>query len=423
MADLFGNIDRTERQAIGVQKWVDNKLRGSFVYCTGFGKTRTAIMCIKRFLKKNPGRRILIVVPTETLQQQWIQTLAENGLFLECEVKIINSVVQHEWVCDMLVLDECHKYASDMFGKVFIKVQYKIILGLTATMERLDGKDSYIKKYCPIVDRIDVSEATARGWLSPYREYKVLVEVDNLSEYLELNQEFYEHFSFFDHDFALAMKCATDWHARSELAKQKCRLTNDQESFKAINKQVLVHAMGFNRTLQARKAFIHNHPKKIELTNLILEHRQDKKCITFSPSIKVAEQIKYGFVMHSKQTKKKRALTMEEFIPMKTGVLNTSKALDEGADIPGLSVAVILSNTSSTTQKTQRLGRVIRKAENKVAEIFTLVLKGTVEESWFQKSTGGKEYVTIGDDNLLDLLEGREFTTKKNKETKMLFRF
>lgn len=423
MADLFGNIDRTERQAIGVQKWINNKLCGSFVYCTGFGKTRAAIMGIKRFLKKNPGRRILIVVPTDVLQRQWVQTLTENGLFLECEVKIINTVVLHDWTCDMLVLDECHKYASDMFGKVFQKVKYSIILGLTATMERLDGKDSYIKKYCPVVDKIDVSEATAHGWLSPYREYKVLVEVDNLSEYLTLNQEFYEHFAFFDHDFAVAMKCATDWKARSELAKTKCRVNDDPEAFKSINKQILVHAMGFNRTLQARKTFIHNHPKKVELTNLILEHRTDKKCITFSPSIKIAEQIKYGFVMHSKQTKKKRTLTMDEFIPMKAGVLNTSKALDEGADIPGLSVAVILSNTSSTTQKTQRIGRVIRKSENKVAEIFTLVLKGTVEESWFQKSTGNKEYITIGDDNLLDLLEGREFTTKKNKETKMLFRF
>lgn len=423
MADLFGNMDRTERQEIGVQKWVDNRLCGSFVYCTGFGKTRTAIMGIKRFLKKNPTSRILIVVPSEPLQQQWIQQLADNGLFMQCEVKIINTVVMHEWTCDLLVLDECHKYASNMFGQVFQKVHYKIILGLTATMERLDGKDSYIKKFCPVVDKIDISEATARGWLSPYREYKVLVSVDNIEEYITLNREFSEHFSFFDHDFALAMRCATDWQARKELASHRCRMSNDAEDFKTVNKQVLVHAMGFSRTLQARKAFIYNHPKKVELTNLILEHRKDKKCITFSPSIKVAEQIKYGFVMHSKQTKKKRALTMEEFIPMKTGVLNTSKALDEGADIPDLSVAVILSNSSSSTQKTQRLGRIIRKAENKVAEMFTLVIKGTVEEEWFRKSTGAKEYITIGDDNLIDVLEGREFTPKKNKQTKMMVRF
>lgn len=421
MADLFGKVDRTERQQLGVQKWVNNRLKGSFVYCTGFGKTRTAIMCIKRFLAKNPGRRILIVVPSDNLKSQWISQLAEHGIFANCEVQIINTVVRHEWVCDVLVLDECHKYASDLFGQVFQKVKYSAILGLTATMERLDGKDSYIKQYCPVVDKITISEATANGWLSPYREYKVLIDVD-LTEYRKVNQEFYNHFSFFENNFPLAMSCVTDWKVRNEVAKSRCS-SNDPELLKDVTKQVLIHAMGFNRTLQARKQFIYSHPRKVELANLILEHRQDKKCITFSPTIKIAEQIAYGQVLHSKQKKAAREDVLETFLGMKTGVLNTSKSLDEGTDIPDLSVAVILSNTSSSTQKTQRLGRVIRKAENKVAEIFTLVIKGTVEEEWFRKNNGGKEYITVGDNDLLDLLEGREFSQKKNKETKLLFRF
>lgn len=424
MADLFGNVDRTERQHIGVQRWVDNKLCGSLVYCTGFGKTRTAIMCIKRFLAKNPNRKVIIVVPTDALQRQWLADLIEQQVPRCYEVLIINSVVKREWECDLLVLDECHKYASDLFGKVFEVVKYKIILGLTATMERLDGKDSYIKKYCPVVDRIDIGEATAKGWLSPYREYKVLVEVDDLDKYLELNREFQDHFSFFGHDFTLAMKCATDWKERVRLSKEMCPdFKTKPDEWKAVSKTILVHAMGFNRTLQARKQFIYNHPKKLELTNLILEHRQDKKCITFSKTIKVAEQIKYGQVLSSKETKKKGRITLEEFKLAKVGVLNTSKMLDEGADIPGLSVAVILGFDSSPTSKTQRIGRVIRKAENKVAEVFTLVIRGTVEEEWFRKSTGSKDFITIGDDNLLDLLEGREFTPKKNKTTKMMFRF
>lgn len=116
-------------------------------------------------------------------------------------------------------------------------------------------------------------------------------------------------------------------------------------------------------------------------------------------------------------------MTLEEFKEAKVGVLNTSKMLDEGADIPGLSVAVILGFDSSPTTKTQRIGRVIRKAENKVAEVFTFVIKGTVEEEWFRKSTSGKDFITIDSSNLLDVLEGREFTPKKNKETKMIFRF
>lgn len=105
MADLFGNVSRDERQAIGVQRWVDNKLRGSLVYCTGFGKTRTAITCMKRFLAKNPGRRIIIVVPTDALQRQWLSDLTEQQVPMVYEVLIINSVVKHEWTCDLLVLD------------------------------------------------------------------------------------------------------------------------------------------------------------------------------------------------------------------------------------------------------------------------------------------------------------------------------
>lgn len=40
MADLFGNLSRTERQEQGVQKWVDNKLCGTLNWATGVGKTR-----------------------------------------------------------------------------------------------------------------------------------------------------------------------------------------------------------------------------------------------------------------------------------------------------------------------------------------------------------------------------------------------
>ena len=92
-------------------------------------------------------------------------------------------------------------------------------------------------------------------------------------------------------------------------------------------------------------------------------------------------------------------------------------------DIPGLSVAIMLGIDSSKTRKTQRVGRVIRRAENKEAEVFTLVLKGTVEEEWFRKSTEGKDYITINEENLLHLLKGEEFETQKNREVRMILRF
>ena len=57
--------------------------------------------------------------------------------------------------------------------------------------------------------------------------------------------------------------------------------------------------------------------------------------------------------------------------------------LTEGLDCPGLSLAIILHNTSSPTERIQKIGRVIRKEANKQAEVFSLVIKNTdAEMQW-----------------------------------------
>lgn len=422
MADLFGNLSRTERQEQGVQRWVDNKLCGTLNWATGVGKTRGGLMAISRFLKKNPTKSVIIVVPSEPIQRQWNQELIDWNLFQQCSVKTMSDTSVNKYSCTLLVIDEIHKVGAPTLLNIFKNVQYTIILGLTATFERLDGKDEIISKKCPIVDTISVEEAIENKWLADYREYEVLIEPEDIDVYKEVNKEFYEHFSYFNYDFNLAMKCATDWKRRSELAKERCR-EDQSEDFKTVNKQILVHAMGFSRTLQARKKYIYNHPKKIELTNLILENRQDKKCITFSATVAMAEKIKYGAVYSGKDSAKKGRMNLQEFVQQDGGVLNTVMKLNEGFNCPDISVSVILGFNSSSTTKKQRVGRVIRQKEGKVAEVFTLVLKGTVEEEWFRKSTNSGRYIPISEENLIDVLQGRPFNPKKKKQTKMIFRF
>lgn len=422
MADLFGNLSRTERQEQGVQRWVDNKLCGTLNWATGVGKTRGGLMAISRFLKKNPTKSVIIVVPSEPIQRQWNQELIDWNLFQQCSVKTMSDTSVNKYSCTLLVIDEIHKVGAPTLLNIFKNVQYTIILGLTATFERLDGKDEIISKKCPIVDTISVEEAIENKWLADYREYEVLIEPEDIDVYKEVNKEFYEHFSYFNYDFNLAMKCATDWKRRSELAKERCR-EDQSEDFKTVNKQILVHAMGFSRTLQARKKYIYNHPKKIELTNLILENRQDKKCITFSATVAMAEKIKYGAVYSGKDSVKKGRMNLQEFVQQDGGVLNTVMNLNEGFNCPDISVSVILGFNSSSTTKKQRVGRVIRQKEGKVAEVFTLVLKGTVEEEWFRKSTSTGRYIPISEENLIDVLQGRPFNPKKKKQTKMMFRF
>lgn len=160
-----------------------NRCVGTIVASTGFGKSRIGLNCIKTVLKHFPQYRVLIIVPTETLQKQWCGHIDSNGLGLSCDVQIINTVIKHPAKYDLLVLDEAHRYAAETFVRLFEVVKYQFILGLTATFERLDGRDKILAKYCPVIDTIDINTCLANGWVSPYKEYLVLVNVDDLEEY------------------------------------------------------------------------------------------------------------------------------------------------------------------------------------------------------------------------------------------------
>lgn len=290
------SISRDERQEIARQTWIKNKCCGTMVFPTGFGKTRVAINCIKSILKKYPAYRFMVVVPTETLKNQWQEKVDENELMFNVEVHIINTVIKHDWKCKVLILDEIHRTPSNEFRKIFDRIQYSYILGLTATFERLDGKEQLISKYCPVIDTITTEEALFNGWVSKFIEYRVLIDVDNIDEYKQYNKEFTEHFEFFQFDFDLAMKMVGKNGYKYRLAyrdKLCSRDATDRERSEML-KTVTYHAMGFMQVIQKRKAFINNHPKKIEIARKIIEARKNKKIITFSNNVKMAESIGYG---------------------------------------------------------------------------------------------------------------------------------
>jgi len=408
-------LDRTERQKEGVRKWMANGCRGSWMYCTGFGKTFSAIMAIKAFLTKNKDRVIVVVVPTEHLKIQWIQELSKHNLLYAVSVEIINTAAKIKSEVDFILLDECHRYASDTFYNIFQNRQPKIVLGLSATFSRLDGRHELLERYCPVCDTVTVKEANEHKWLSPYVEYKIIIEPDDIEIYKKANREFNEAFAVFDFDFKLAMDCMTNIIAR--------RIYGKKMGMAVAELDAVVFTWG--RALRARKKYVMEHPKKIEIARKILAARPNEKAITFSSTIAQAEKIGGGFVVHSGNTKKKNRITMEDFAKLSTGVVHTAKSLDEGADVKGLSVAVVLSNTSSQTQKTQRVGRVIRYEEGKKAEIFTLVIKGTMEEGWFSTSSAGKSYIEITEaelDEILDFNES-ENLVHEAKEVGQMFRF
>ena len=418
-------MTRTERQLECLKKWVYNKGKGSIEASTGFGKTRIGLTAIQKVLKKYPEIRVLVVVPTTTLKNQWQQQIDDWGFTFNTEVQVINTVIKHDWNCDFLILDEEHRYNSDDFSKIFDKVHYKLILGLTATFERLDGKHVIMQKYCPIIDKVSILECQVNGWVSQYKEYLVLIDVDDIEEYKSLNREWQQHFEFFQFDFNTAMKMAgpEGWKAklkyRDELYKG-----NDESKKKEILQAINYHSAGFMRTMTKRKAFINNHPKKVEVARKIIESRSDKKIITFSNNVKMAESIGVGDVYTGRISKKRSSTIIEDFNNSSVGVLNTCAKANEGLDIQGLSVAIILGTDSSETKARQRRGRTVRKEGDKVAEIFYIVIKDTTEEKWVKNNhKTDKNYITIDEKGLEQVLKGEQPELYKPKLGEIMFRY
>ena len=418
-------MTRTERQRESARKWIANKGKGSIEAATGFGKTRVGLITIQALLKKHPQLRILVVVPTTTLKNQWQGYIDEWGFSFNAEVQVINSVIKHNWTCDFLILDEEHRYNSDDFSKIFKKVKYKLILGLTATFERLDGKHIIMQKYCPIIDRIPILECQINGWVSEYKEYAVMIDVDDIEEFKELNKEFIKYFEFFDYDFNKAKSCCgkDGWKYAIKLRDEMYQ-GDDEIRKKEVLRAITVNAMNLMRNVQKRKKFIDNHPKKIEIARKIIEARSEKKIITFSNNVKMAEAIGTGSVYTGRVSKKRADNMIEEFNKAKVGVLNTCAKANEGLDVKGLSVAIILGTDSSETKARQRRGRAVRKEEDKIAEIFYVVIKGTTEEKWVKNNhKSDNNYIPIDENGLEKVLKGEQPELYKAKIGELKFRF
>ena len=424
MKDLFTPLTRDERQEESLRAWLKNKGRGCVEGCTGYGKTRIGLNAIETVRKRYPELSVIVVVPTDVLRNQWLEQLDERGLGWNCKVEIINTASKTIDQCDLLILDEVHKFAADQFSHVFKTVKYKHVLGLTATIERLDGKHELIKKYCPVVDTVTIEVAKANGWVSEFTEYQVIVSAEDIDIYRDYNKEFVQHFEFFNFDFGLAMSMVGPKGLTNRLRyrDELCPNGSKEEKSKVL-KEIMYHSMGFTHALQNRKKFIHNHPQKIEVAREIIKHRADKKIITFSANTKMAEAIGVGYVYTGKEGKKKNRITIDEFKQLDKGVINSCKLAIEGFDCPGLSVGIVMGVDSSATKAIQSTGRVVRKEGSKYAEMFTLVIENTVEQEWFKKSHPKGDYVTIDVENLLKMLQGEEWSPYKKKIQNYTYRF
>lgn len=176
--------------------------RNLVVAATGTGKTVISALDYKRFRKQNPDKpcRLLFVAHREEILAQSIYTFRAvlkdanfgemfvgkykpdsiDNLFIS--IQTFNSQDFTEKTTadfyDYIIVDEFHHAAAPTYQKLLEYYKPKILLGLTATPERMDGKSilSYFNNR--IAAEIRLPEAIDRKLLCPFQYFGVTDTID-----------------------------------------------------------------------------------------------------------------------------------------------------------------------------------------------------------------------------------------------------
>lgn len=197
------------QQEILDKLYADREVRGYtrnlVVAATGCGKTVISAFDYSGYCKKNPGQknRLLFVAHREEILEQSIETFRgvlkdpnfgdlwvgchkpESLEYLFVSIQTLNSKKLYDELpvdyYDYIVVDEFHHAAAPIYKEPLAKFSPRILLGLTATPERMDGEDILQYFNGRIAAEIRLPEAIDRKLLCPFQYFGVSDDVD-LSE-------------------------------------------------------------------------------------------------------------------------------------------------------------------------------------------------------------------------------------------------
>ncbi|MBF6590329.1 MAG: DEAD/DEAH box helicase [Ktedonobacterales bacterium] len=365
-------------QREAVEAWLRAHGRGIVVLPTGAGKTIVAFDAIARL-----GVRALVIVPTIELLRQWRAGLTER---LDLPADAVGAVGGGERApgpltvmtydsaamprralegYGLLIFDEAHHLPAQSYRSIAKKCPAPWRLGLSATLERTDGRHAELDTLIgPIVFERDVEELSAQRHIAAYRERRVFV---NLAPEEEVRYE----------------TLMAEW--RWYLATHRSQLGPGPGMFAA-----LIRRGGFDP--EARRALRAHHEARLVSMNatakigtiedLLRRHAHDKVLI-FSEYVDMVDRISRALLIPAityRTPPAERRAILQGFRSGALTKLVTGRVLNEGVDVPDANVAIIASGSASLREYVQRLGRVLRPKATE-AQLYELISRRTTERN------------------------------------------
>ncbi|MBT7314279.1 MAG: DUF3427 domain-containing protein, partial [Thiotrichales bacterium] len=337
------------------------------------GKTVISAFDFRRFNRENPGAKLLFVAHREEMLKQarktfqavlrdasfgelWVGGIKPehfNQLFVSVQTLKgqIKSLVLTDDFYDMIVIDEVHHISANSYRSILSLFSPDILLGLTATPERQDGK-SILEDFChTIAAELRLSDAINRRYLCPFQYFGIDDVVD-----------------------------------LSDVAWKKGRYIPGELT--------QIYTQNDNRV---------NHI--LQNMDSILEDIHAIKCLAFCVSQDHADYMAQKFLIKNvrsavltSRNSKDRDILREKLIRGELNILFVVDIFNEGVDIPEIDTVLFLRPTESLTVFLQQLGRGLRLTDSKdCLTVLDFVGNAKPEYDFSSKFRGmvGKSHISI----------------------------
>ena len=401
---INGNaFDARPYQKTALNDWKDSNFKGILEHATGSGKTLTAIYGVAKIFEQSKGPVITIVgVPYTILAEQWaeefklfnvipilcfgdsnkwfsnvqnrinsasssnkkqlIVLIVVNASLMGRKFSEVNELIKKKNLKSIFIGDECHEYAGRDIEKL---PNSERKLGLSATPFKEDEslktltRNNNLKNYFgDVVNSFSLQDALDQDFLCPYEYHPIFIHLshEEEAEYLELSRKIAATYNS-ENDGT-----ADDTMSNILLGKRARLIGSADEKF--IKLKTLAKKLD-----KPHNTLIFTGDGKNE--TLEEEEIKDKHRV-----IQILKGLKWDVAEFTADVDElTRKIRIQDFIDNTLNGLVAIKVLDQGVNIPAIQTAIILASTRSRRQYIQRLGRVLRKSENKdLSHIYDFIV-------------------------------------------------
>jgi superfamily II DNA or RNA helicase len=146
------------------------------------------------------------------------------------------------------------------------------------------------------------------------------------------------------------------------------------------------------------RAIAFGTPGKLRvLANLLAQHHPARTLVFTDDNAmvyRISREYLIPAITHKTPVKERHAI-LQRFRSGEYPVVAASRVLNEGVDVPEASIAIVLSGSGSRREYVQRLGRILRRREGKLAVLYEVVAEATSETHTSRRrrqDPGGRPY-------------------------------